>query len=723
MRPDDAIGSSVLRLEAGEPYPLGATWTGDGVNFAVFSAHATRVELCLFDSSGRNELSRVDLPEFTDEVWHGYLPGGEPGLVYGYRVHGPYLPEEGHRFNPNKLLLDPYATELVGRLKWRPSIFGYELNSKKRGFSRSDSASSVMKARVNVPIVRPLPRPGPKVPWAQTVIYELHVRGFTRQHPGVPAQLRGSFAGLATPAVIAHLKALGITSVELLPVHAFVDDDYLTDKGLRNYWGYNSIAFFALESRYLSGGNRSEFRDMVARLHDAGLEVILDVVYNHTAEGNELGPTLSFKGFDNASYYRLNPADRRFYINDTGTGNTLNASHPRVVQLILDSLRYWVTQMGVDGFRFDLATILGREDNGFNGSSGFLNACCQDPILNRVKLIAEPWDCGPGGYQVGAFPPGWGEWNDRFRDNVRSFWRGDEAQAASLATRITASADHFNHHGRRPWASINFLTAHDGFTLHDLVSYNDKRNDANGEENRDGHGENRSWNCGVEGPTEDVEICELRERQKRNLLATLIFSHGTPMLLAGDEMGRSQHGNNNAYCQDNETSWVNWAGVDLVGERLHAFVRRLLLLRRALPVLRPASFATGHDVVWLNPDGRELDHDDWANPHMHSFGMLAQGHVGPGSTPPTGPPGIVLLVFNASHVDVEWTLPPLANGSEWTRLIDTTASEVTLVDAEATPQTVVATSRSLLMFAAVAGADEAVFVRRLASPDSRKKRA
>jgi len=389
MRPDDAIGSSVLRLEAGEPYPLGATWTGDGVNFAVFSAHATRVELCLFDSSGRNELSRVDLPEFTDEVWHGYLPGGEPGLVYGYRVHGPYLPEEGHRFNPNKLLLDPYATELVGRLKWRPSIFGYELNSKKRGFSRSDSASSVMKARVNVPIVRPLPRPGPKVPWAQTVIYELHVRGFTRQHPGVPAQLRGSFAGLATPAVIAHLKALGITSVELLPVHAFVDDDYLTDKGLRNYWGYNSIAFFALESRYLSGGNRSEFRDMVARLHDAGLEVILDVVYNHTAEGNELGPTLSFKGFDNASYYRLNPADRRFYINDTGTGNTLNASHPRVVQLILDSLRYWVTQMGVDGFRFDLATILGREDNGFNGSSGFLNACCQDPILNRVKLIAD----------------------------------------------------------------------------------------------------------------------------------------------------------------------------------------------------------------------------------------------------------------------------------------------------------------------------------------------
>ena len=724
MKRTDSMTTEPAPLEAGVPYPLGATWTGDGINFAVFSAHATRVELCLFDASGRTELTRVDLPELTDEVWHGHLPGGEPGLVYGYRVHGPYVPEAGHRFNPNKLLLDPYATELVGRLKWRPAIFGYDLNSKKKGFSKSDSAPYVFKARVNVPTAKPRPRRGPQIPWSQTVLYELHVRGFTRQHPRVPTPLRGSFAGLATAAVIDYLKALGVTAVELLPVHAFVDDAYLTDKGLRNYWGYNSIAFFALESRYLAGGNRSEFRDMVGRLHDAGIEVILDVVYNHTAEGNELGPTLSFKGLDNASYYRLNADDNRHYINDTGTGNTVNLSHPRVIQLVVDSLRYWVTDMGVDGFRFDLATILGRENHGFDPGCGFFDACRQDPVLNRVKLIAEPWDIGPGGYQVGAFPPGWGEWNDRFRDTVRAFWRGDEAQAASLATRITASADSFNHHGRRPWASVNFVTAHDGFTLHDLVSYTSKHNEANGESNRDGPDENRSWNCGVEGPTEDHEIAELRERQKRNMLATLLFAHGTPMLLAGDEIGRSQHGNNNAYCQDNEISWVNWAGVDVVGERLLDFVRHLLLLRSAMPVLRPPSFASGHDVLWIKPDGVELKHEDWENPALRSFAMLANAHARPGWALQSGAPGIILLIFNAAHVDVEWTLPPIAGKTEWIRLIDTSLSPAMLFEPLAAEETMIVGGRSLVLLVAASEPDESAFIRRVATPGrSAKKRA
>jgi glycogen operon protein len=712
-------------LEAGQPYPLGATWTGDGVNFALFSAHATRVELCLFDSSGHVELSRRDLPEFTDEVWHGHLPGAEPGLVYGYRVHGPYAPEAGHRFNPNKLLLDPYATELVGRLKWSPAIFAYDLHSKRKGYSKSDSAPFMFKARVKVPTVKPASGPAPRVPWERTVLYELHVRGFTRQHPQVPTKLRGSFAGLATPAVIDYLKALGITSVELLPVHAFVDDAYLADKGLRNYWGYNSIAFFALESRYLTGGNRSEFHDMVARFHDAGLEVILDVVYNHTAEGNEFGPTLSFKGLDNASYYRLLRDDRRHYINDTGTGNTLNLSHPRVVQLVLDSLRYWVNQMGVDGFRFDLATILGREDNGFDRGSGFFDACTQDPVLNRVKLIAEPWDVGPGGYQVGAFPAGWGEWNDRFRDTVRAFWRGDEAQAPSLATRLTASADHFSHHGRRPWASVNFVTAHDGFTLHDLVSYNDKHNEANAEENRDGQDENRSWNCGVEGPTEDPEICALRERQKRNMLATLLLAHGTPMLVAGDEFGRSQHGNNNAYCQDNETSWVSWAGIDVVGEALGEFVRHLLRLRSALPVLRPASFAGGHDVSWLNPAGEELRQEDWDNAQMRSFAMLANAHGRRGAALQSGAPGIIVLLVNAAHEGVEWLLPTVAGKSQWLRLVDTVPAEIARPEdapfaAFASAEPYVAEARSLQLFIATSGAEEADFIRNLSTAGGSK---
>jgi len=708
-----------LRLEPGLPYPLGATWTGDGVNFAVFSAHASRIELCLFDEAGRSEVGRVDLPELTDEVWHGFLPGAGPGLVYGYRAHGPYVPEHGHRFNPSKLLLDPYATELVGRLRWGPSLFGYDMRNRKQpgaGFDKRDSAPSMFKARVTAPGLAPVapPRPAPRVPWERTVFYEAHVRGLTRLHPAVPADLRGTFAGLGTAAMIDHLKALGVSSVELLPIHAFVDDAYLTDKGLRNYWGYNSIGFFALEPRYLAGGGLQEFRDMVARLHDAGLEVILDVVYNHTAEGNELGPTLSFKGLDNASYYRLNPEDRRYYINDTGTGNTVNQSHPRVVQLILDSLRYWVQQMEVDGFRFDLATILGREDGGYDPGCGFLDACRQDPVLNRVKLIAEPWDCGPGGYQPGNFPPGWAEWNDGFRDTVRAFWRGDEAQSAGLATRLAGSADRFNHRGRRPWASVNFITAHDGFTLHDLVSYNDKHNEANGEDNRDGHSDNRSWNCGAEGPTDDPAIRDLRERQKRNLLATLLLAQGTPMMVAGDEFGRSQQGNNNAYCQDNEISWLDWAGIAAEGRALLAFTRRLLAIRQALPVLRPARFATGgdpaqelRDVIWLDPLGNELQPEAWAEPHMRCFGMLADGRAHLGTGPEPCADAVVLLVFNAAHEGVEWTLPAAAGIERWTRLLDTGLAERERYPMFTIGDNYTAGGRSLLLFVAAPASDTA----------------
>jgi glycogen operon protein len=522
------------RLHEGRPFPLGATWTGLGVNFALFTASATRVELCLFDDSGEREVERIELPEFTDEVWHGFLPDARPGSIYGYRVHGPYEVENGHRFNPNKLLLDPYAKAILGRLEWHPALFGY---CKESGddltFDERDSARFVPRCRVIDPAFtwgddRPL-----HTPWERTILYDLHVRGATMLHPQVPKPLRGTFRGLSEPSVLEHLHHIGVTAVELVPVHMFVDDSHLTDRGLVNYWGYNTNSFFSPARHYASVPDFAfaEFKEMVARFHYAGIEVILDVVYNHTAEGYELGPTLSFKGIDNSSYYRLLPDQQRYYINDTGTGNTLNLSHPRVLQMVTDSLRYWVQEMHVDGFRFDLATILAREPYGFDQGGGFLDSCRQDPLLSSVKLIAEPWDCGPGGYQVGGFPPGWAEWNDRFRDTVRAFWKGDEGRLADFATRLTGSADLFNHRGRKPWASVNFVTAHDGFTLNDLVSYNDKHNHANGEDNRDGSNDNRSWNHGVEGPTDDLEIIELRERQKRNFLATLLLSQGTPMLL------------------------------------------------------------------------------------------------------------------------------------------------------------------------------------------------
>ena len=516
----------VKSIEEGLPYPLGAHWDGKGTNFALFSANATKVEVCLFDESGERELSRIDLPEYTDQIFHGYLPDVGPGTFYGYRVHGPYEPKAGHRFNPNKLLLDPYARAHAGSLKWDPAVFGYQMETgDDLTFDERDSAPFMPKCVIVDPGFDWVGEAGRQmVPWDQTIVYEVHVKGFTKQHPGVPKGLQGTYAGFGSAPMVEYLAALGVTSIELLPVHTFINDSNLLEKKLVNYWGYNTIGFFAPDPRYASDVPNSlrEFKEMVARLHAAGLEVIIDVVYNHTAEGNELGPTLSFKGIDNVSYYRL-PADKRRYINDTGTGNTVNLSHPRVIQMVTDSLRYWSEHMHIDGFRFDLGTILAREIYGFDEQSGFLKAVDQDPVLTRVKLIAEPWDCGPGGYQVGGFPPGWAEWNDKFRDTVRDFWRA-EAPVAQLAPRICASSDLFSRGGRRAWASVNFITAHDGFTLNDWASYNDKHNEANGEDNRDGSSSNRSWNCGVEGPTDDKAVLELRNRQKRNMLATLLFS-------------------------------------------------------------------------------------------------------------------------------------------------------------------------------------------------------
>ncbi|KJS37294.1 MAG: glycogen debranching protein [Rhodospirillaceae bacterium BRH_c57] len=682
--PPSANAASVrrpTRMLEGRPHPLGATWDGLGVNFALFSANATRVELCLFDLEGRKELERIDLPEYTDEVWHGYLSDARPGTVYGYRVHGPYDPENGHRFNPHKLLLDPYAKAHIGALRWSNALFGYKLGSSRGDLvlDRRDSAQAMPKCVVQDPAFTWGRSRPPHVPWEHTVLYELHVKGFTKRHPAVPPAHRGTFAGLGHPAVVDHLVGLGVTAVELLPVHAFVDDRLLLEKGLRNYWGYNSIGFFAPDPRYMAGQFINEFKEMVARLHDAGIEVILDVVYNHTAEGNEMGPTLSFKGIDNASYYRLMPDNARYYINDTGTGNTINVSHARVLQMITDSLRYWALEMGVDGFRFDLATILARESHGFDAGGRFLDACRQDPVLSALKLIAEPWDVGPGGYQVGAFPPGWAEWNDRYRDTLRSFWKGDEGQIAELGTRLTGSADLFNRRGRRPWSSVNFITAHDGFTLADLVSYNDKHNDANGEDNRDGHSENLSWNHGAEGPTDDPEILALRARQMRNMLASLIFSQGTPMLLAGDEMGRTQGGNNNAYCQDNEINWLEWADVGKAGHDLIAFVRRLLQVRRTHALLRRGRYLSGaqdedlgvKDIAWLTPDGEEMSDAHWHDPNARALAMLLDGRAPATGVKRYGADATLLLIINAHHEVVPFVLPDVVGGREWRRLVDT----------------------------------------------------
>ncbi|ACC74413.1 glycogen debranching protein GlgX [Paraburkholderia phymatum] len=698
------------RITEGLPFPLGATWDGKGVNFALFSAHATKVELCLFDEKGEKELERIELPEYTDEVWHVHVAGLKPGTVYGYRVHGPYEPEAGHRFNPNKLLLDPYAKAHVGSLRWDPSLFGYMLeNEDDLTFDERDSAAFMPKCQVVDQTFNWTHPTRIRVPWDRTIVYETHVRGYTKLHPGVPEAMRGTFDGLAQKPVIDHIRRIGATTIELLPVHSFVNDQYLLDKGLTNYWGYNTIGFFAADPRYFARGPGAvaEFKEMIDRLHDAGLELILDVVYNHTAEGNERGPTLSFRGIDNASYYRLMPDEPRYYINDTGTGNTLNLSHPRVLQMVTDSLRYWVTEMNVDGFRFDLATILGREPYGFDEGGGFLDSCRQDPIISSVKLIAEPWDCGPGGYQVGGFPPGWAEWNDRFRDTVRSFWKGDEACAADLATRMTASGDFFNRRGRRPWASVNFITAHDGFTLNDLVTYNERHNEANGEDNNDGHSDNRSWNCGVEGPTDDPDVIALRERQKRNLLATLLFSQGTPMMLAGDEFGRTQKGNNNAYCQDNEISWVDWEGLDDHGRALAEFVRKLTTLRHALPVLRRNRFLTGEmredmgvkDVKWLSPAGVELTDEQWADTAMRCFGLVIDGRAQASGIRRPASDATLLLVVNAYHDVVDFTLPEIPGSDQWSCMIDTNAPDRDELPEFESGEAYQVTGRSLLLFA------------------------
>jgi glycogen operon protein len=675
-------------VQPGRPYPLGAHWDGRGVNFALFSAHAEAVELCLFDRSGRQETARVALPEHTDEVWHGYLPGLRPGQLYGYRVAGPYDPARGHRFNRHKLLLDPYARALAGELRWTDAHFGYRIGSPREdlSFDGRDNARDMPKCRVVD--LRPDRVPDaarPHHPWATSVLYEMHLRGYTMRRGDVPETLRGTCAGLASPVVVEELARLGITAVELMPLHAFADDRHLVARGRRNYWGYNSLGYFAPHPRYLASGLVGEVRAMVRSLHAAGIEVLLDVVYNHTAEGNHFGPTLSFRGIDNASYYRLIPGDERHYINETGCGNTLDFSEPRVIQMVTDSLRYWVEVMEVDGFRFDLATVLAREPYGFDRHGGFLDAVRQDPVLAGVKLIAEPWDIGPGGYQLGQFPAGWAEWNDRFRDTVRGYWRGDQAMLPHLAARLSGSADVFERRGRRPWASINYVTSHDGFTLNDLVSYNEKRNQANGEDNRDGPAHNLSHNHGVEGPTTDRTIIEVRERQKRNLLATLLLAQGTPMILGGDEFGRTQRGNNNPYCQDNEVSWVDWDALDDRGKALRDFARRLIAFRKAHSVLNRPRYPHGEtdpatgvkNIAWYNSSGQEQREQNWRDAQARVLGLMldegAERAADETASPPAG--DRLLIVMNASAREVWFTLPNLGNAG-WRCALDTARPDI-----------------------------------------------
>jgi len=651
---------SKREIRAGDWTRLGANPDNDGVNFAIFSAHAERVELCLFDETGQTETDRITLPEFTNEVWHGYIPGLKPGALYGYRVHGPYEPEQGHRFNPNKLLVDPYARELVGDIAWGQAQFGYKMDSddKDLSFDATDSALSMPKCRVIDPSDYDWKNDEkPQIPWSKTIFYETHVKGFTKLHPAIPQDLQGSFEGLGHKEIVNYVRSLGVTSIELLPIHWFPDDAHLLDKGLHNYWGYNTLGFFAPASRYFGPKGLSGFRDMVRAFHDGGIEVILDVVYNHTAEGNEMGPTLSFKGIDNFSYYRTMPDEPRYYINDTGTGNTVNTSHPRVLQMVTDSLRYWAEDMHVDGFRFDLGTILGREPEGFDQRGGFFDAVGQDPILSRLKLVGEPWDIGPGGYQVGGFPPGWAEWNDKYRDTVRDYWKNTDGTTTDFAARVLGSGDVYDLRGRRPWAGVNFLTAHDGFTLNDVVSYNEKHNDANGEDNNDGHSDNRSYNYGAEGPTDDEEVNRTRDRQKRNFLSTLFLSHGTPMLLAGDEFGRSQMGNNNGYCQDSELSWVHWENLPPSADELRAFVSKLIKLRNENAILRRDNWRDGMTVTWLNPGGGEQTEEQWQDAGSTTIGLRL-------TSADERCEGIndVLILFNPHDGQVDFSLPESTKG-------------------------------------------------------------
>ena len=672
----------VTAVWPGRSHPRGTHWDGEGVNFALFSENAEKVELCLFDESGRREIQRIAFRERTDEIWHCYLPEARPGLLYGYRVYGPYQPEQGHRFNPHKLLLDPYARSIDGGLRWSDAHFGYTIGGKREdlSFDRRDSANGMPKSKVIDGAFSWGEDRSPDIAWADMVIYEVHVGGFTRLHPDVPPALRGSFAGLACPAVVDHLVRLGVTTIELMPVHAFVDDRNLVERGRSNYWGYNTIGFFAPDKRYCASGKVDEFKTMVKTLHSAGMEVILDVVYNHTAEGNQCGPTLCFRGIDNASYYRLVNDNKRYYQDYTGCGNTLNMQHPRVLQLIMDSLRYWVMEMHVDGFRFDLAASLARELHEVDRLGAFFDILRQDPVLSQVKLIAEPWDLGEGGYQVGNFPVGWAEWNDKYRDTMRAYWKGDGGLIGEFARRLTGSNDLYGHNGRTPSASINFITAHDGFTLHDLVSYNDKHNEGNGEEGRDGSDNNFSWNCGAEGPTDVAAVNVLRERQKRNMIATLLLSQGVPMLLAGDEIGRTQRGNNNAYCQDNEIAWTDW-NVDIAGKQTMEFVTRMIALRRDHPIFRRRAFFQGEpvggaadkDIVWLKPDGAEMTAEEWDKEFARCLGVFLSGESLQ-ETDRRGRPihdASFLLLFNAHHDTIGFRLPEFGHNVEWFTQIDT----------------------------------------------------
>jgi isoamylase len=666
------------RLWPGRPYPLGATWDGSGTNFALFSAHAERVDLCLFDSAGTTELYRVPLPEFTHEIWHGYLPDVRPGQRYGYRVYGPYDPGAGHRFNHHKLLIDPYARALSGRLVWHDALFGYVVGSADGdlSFDGRDSAPYVPKGVVVDTAFTWGRNPKPSIPWDRSIIYEMHARGFTMRHPAVPEAVRGTFSALATPQIPDYLQDLGVTAVELLPIHAFVRDRHLVDRGLTNFWGYNTIAFFAPDPAYLADGNIRDFKSFVQVMHDKELEVILDVVYNHTAEGNHLGPTLSFRGIDNVSYYYLMDDDRRYYNDFTGTGNALELRHPQVLRMVTDSLRYWTEEMQVDGFRFDLATTLARVHGEYQQNAGFLDTIAQDPALSAVKLIAEPWDTGPGGYQVGNFPPGWSEWNDRYRDTVRRFWKGDRGVLGEFASRISGSSDIYNRRGRRPWAGINFVTAHDGFTLRDLVSYNEKHNHANGEENRDGADNNNSWNCGIEGPTQDPQIITLRTRQMRNLLVTLLLSSGVPMITAGDELGRTQQGNNNPYCQDNEVSWMPWDDPGAMDQELLLFTQRLIRLRRDHIVFRRSRFFHGQvipgtevkDVSWIHPSGREMTDHDWNDASLQTLIALIRGEAGSRFLTEEGEPepdDSFLVILHSGHEPARVAVPMLSSGGRW----------------------------------------------------------
>ncbi|MYM63324.1 glycogen debranching protein GlgX [Pseudomaricurvus sp. HS19] len=661
-------------MRVGLPYPLGATWDGDGVNFALFSEHAVRVELCLYSDDGAHEIKRYDLPDVSNHVWNGYLPKAAPGTVYGYRVHGPYQPHLGHRFNPHKLLLDPYAKALVGEFVWSDTHFGFESSDADKDtlLDSRDNQHFVPKCKVVVDPQALQVSPANRIAKSKSVIYETHLKGFTMLHPAIPQQERGTFAGLSHPESLAYLKSLGVTSIELLPVQSFISESFLVNKGLSNYWGYNTLSFFTPHQSYLSGNDILECRHAIERIHDAGMEVILDVVFNHTAEGSRLGPTLSFRGIDNLSYYRLQAEDKRFYINDTGCGNTVNLSHPRVVQLVMDCLRYWVTVMGVDGFRFDLAPVLGREAHGFDQGSGFFDALLQDPVLAGIKFIAEPWDIGPGGYQLGRFPAGWSEWNDRFRDTVRRFWRGDPGVLPEFARRIHGSSDIFEHSGRRPSSSINFVTSHDGYTLADLVSYKERHNLANGEDNRDGHHENYSDNFGVEGPTEDTGVNIWRRRQQRNILATSILSQGIPMLLSGDEIGRSQAGNNNAYCQDNELNWFPWEDISDTADQQKIFTRHLLALRQQLHIfalddyIHEPSDPNDPSMEWYGPTGQLMQASHWGEHHSKTVGSLSTCKI-----PGTDQQERVLMIFHAGRDAITFQLPELPGVASWEVLFDT----------------------------------------------------